>query len=49
MPKWFSGMKGREQVFLLVFQWMALCSAFVILAKVGLDAFEMWSSSGTRI
>jgi hypothetical protein len=49
MPKWFSGMKGREQVFLLVFQWMALCSAFVILARVGWDAFGMWSNAGTRI
>ena len=49
MPKWFAGMNGREQVFLLSFQWVALFSVLIILTRMGVDAYGTWSNAGTRI
>jgi hypothetical protein len=49
MPKWFTGMNGREQVFLLCFQWAALFSVLIILTRIGIDAYGTWSNAGTRI
>ena len=48
MPKWFSGMRGREQVFLLVFQWAALVSGFVIVLGAVLDSYGKWTNAGIQ-
>ena len=48
MPKWFSKMSGREQVFLRFFQWGALVSLFVIVLGAALDSYGKWTNAGMQ-
>ena len=48
MPKWFSKLNGREQVFLLIFQWGALLSGFIIVLGMALDAYAKWTNADAR-
>ena len=42
-------MSGREQTFLLFFQWALLLSGFVIVVRNSMDVYAVWSNAGVRI